>query len=92
MRATMVWLGTIAGSRMGNAGSFMKSYGWLGFVSQAGVSIGLAVTIGRTFPEWGGQLETLIISMVTVHEIIGPILLKFALDKSGETESVISKQ
>jgi len=92
MRGTMVWLGTVTGSRLGNAGSFMKNYGWLGFVSQAGVSIGLAVTIGRTFPDWGVQLETLIISMVTVHEIIGPILLKFALDKSGETEAASSKR
>ncbi len=91
-RGVMVWLGTIAGSRIGNAGSFMQQYGWLGFISQAGVSIGLAVTIGRTFPDWGGQLETLIISVVTVHEIVGPIFLKFALDRSGETESVISQQ
>jgi len=92
MRAVMVLLGTIAGSKIGNAGNFMQQYGWLGFISQAGVSIGLAVTIGRTFPDWGAQLETLIISMVTVHEIIGPILLKFALDRSGETEAVTRKQ
>ena len=91
-RGAMIWLGTITGSRIGKAGPIMKRLGWLGFISQAGVSIGLAVTIGRTFPNWGTQLETLIISMVTVHEIVGPILLKFALDQSGETKAVAGKQ
>ena len=88
VRILFIYLGTLLGARLGGATSKMSKYGWLGFISQAGVSLGLAVTISKTFPDWGPQLEILIISVVTIHEMIGPILLKYSLDKSGETQAV----
>lgn len=85
IRLILTYAGTLAGAWLGKASPKMAKYGWMGFISQAGVSLGLAVTISRTFPGWGPKLEMLIVAVVTLHEIAGPILLKFALDRSGET-------
>lgn len=57
---------------------------WLGLISQAGVTFGLASIVGRTFKGFGDDLETLIIAMVTVHELVGPLLMRRALLQSGD--------
>jgi hypothetical protein len=56
----------------------------MGLVSQAGVTLGLAILINAEFPDWGGRLYALIVSMITLHETIGPILFRSALAKAGE--------
>ncbi|BCS31640.1 hypothetical protein TBR22_A08420 [Luteitalea sp. TBR-22] len=57
---------------------------WMGLVSQAGVTLGLAILINAEFPDWGGRLYALIVSMITLHETIGPILFRNALARAGE--------
>ena len=58
--------------------------GWLGLTSQAGVALGLAAVARRAFPEWGVSLETLIVAMIGVHELVGPICFRQALRLAGE--------
>jgi Kef-type K+ transport system membrane component KefB len=62
----------------------LARYGWLGFISQAGVAVSLAGVARRAFPEWGVSLETLIVAMIGVHEVVGPICFKLALARAGE--------
>jgi len=65
---------------------------YLGFLGQAGVSIGFAGIIGSTFPGWGREFQTLILAVVAINQIIGPLGFKWALKKAGETaDSRISK-
>lgn len=59
-------------------------WGWMGVVSQAGVALGLAEVARRSFPEWGVSLGTLIVTMIGVHEAVGPVLFKRALAAAGE--------
>jgi Kef-type K+ transport system membrane component KefB len=59
-------------------------FGWMSVVSQAGIALGLAIVARRSFPEWGVSLGALIVTMIGVHEVIGPILFKRALDQVGE--------
>lgn len=63
-------------------------WGWMGVVSQAGVALGLAMVARRSFPEWGISLSTLIITMIGIHEVVGPILFKRALGAAGELAPV----
>ena len=56
---------------------------WSGFLSQAGVTIGIASLIERRF-EWGRHLETLVLAVVAINQLIGPVLLKWLLDRKGE--------
>jgi Kef-type K+ transport system membrane component KefB len=59
---------------------------WLGLMSQAGLTLGLATVARRAFPGWGVSLEGLIVGMVGVHELIGPILFRRALRLAGEVK------
>jgi Kef-type K+ transport system membrane component KefB len=61
--------------------------GWLGLVSQAGVTLGLAALVRRAFPEWGVSLEAFVLGMIGVHEIIGPIMFRWALQRPGAGEA-----
>jgi Kef-type K+ transport system membrane component KefB len=57
---------------------------WMGLISQAGVTFGLAALVGRNFPGFGAKIETLIVAVITLHELIGPVLTRRALQLAGE--------
>ncbi|MCI0673463.1 MAG: cation:proton antiporter [Myxococcaceae bacterium] len=57
---------------------------WMGLISQAGVTFGLASLMARSFPTFGPSAEVLIVAMVTLHELVGPVLTRRALVQSGE--------
>jgi Kef-type K+ transport system membrane component KefB len=44
-------------------------YGWLGFITQAGISLGLAQEVGELFPGWGERLSTALIAAIVRLEI-----------------------
>ena len=59
-------------------------YVWMGLISQAGVTLGLATIVATEFPAWGTQVRTLIVALTGLHILIGPILLKAGLQRAGE--------
>lgn len=69
----------------GDNPEYRKVYG-LGFITQAGVSLGLANEVMRRFPEWGETLGTLIIAIINLNQIVGPITFKYALQRVKETK------
>ncbi|MCD6584544.1 MAG: cation:proton antiporter [Desulfobacteraceae bacterium] len=58
---------------------------WMTYVTQAGVSIGLAQIAARQFPEIGIHLNTVVLAIIAINQIIGPIIFKLALNNVGET-------
>jgi len=58
---------------------------WMPYITQAGISLGLATVIGSEFPGWGEQITTLLISVIVINEILGPPLFKWSLNLAGET-------
>ena len=85
IRVLAIFLGTNVGARLGKADEGTRAFGWMGFVSQAGVSILLAALVGNSFGELGRSIETLIIGGVAINELIGPVLFKLGLGLAGET-------
>jgi len=79
VRLILLILSTYASARLMGEAKPTQKYLWSGFVPQAGVSLGFAVLIEREFPGWGSTLATLIIASITLNQIIGPILFKFAI-------------
>jgi Kef-type K+ transport system membrane component KefB len=63
----------------------VQRWGWAPLVSQAGLTLGLSIVIERTFPEFGVGLRSLVIATVAFNELVGPILFKLALDRTGES-------
>ena len=83
-RGLLTFLGTFTGARLTGEGRSVQKWGWMGFISQAGVALGMAIIIERTFPEWGGTFKALVLAVIAINQIIGPILLQKLLIKSGE--------
>lgn len=86
--------GAKIGSSIGKLPDNIKKYLGLGILSQAGVAIGLALIVKSEFVEFGSHgayIGATVITTVTAtsifFEIIGPILTKIALTKSGEIKS-----
>ncbi|MCB9677576.1 MAG: hypothetical protein H6737_20890 [Alphaproteobacteria bacterium] len=85
-RIAMIWLGMRIGSAWPGTDTMTRNYGWMGFVSQAGLALTLAGSIQRTFPgEVGSGLFSLILAGVAMNEVLGPVLLQFGLGFAGET-------
>jgi Kef-type K+ transport system membrane component KefB len=57
---------------------------WMAYITQAGVSIGLAQLAQRQFPEIGVHLTTLVLAVIFVNQVVGPITFKLALNRVGE--------
>jgi Kef-type K+ transport system membrane component KefB len=83
-RAVCVWGGTYLGTWLARAEPAVRRYAWLGFISQAGVTLALATIVARTFPTWGVEIQTMIVAMIAIHELVGPIGFQFGLRRAGE--------
>jgi len=88
VRGIGLWGGCRIGARLAGAEEKVRRYTWMGLVSQAGVALGLVTVAERVLPEVGGAMKTLFLAMIAVHELIGPILFRLALARSGELERV----
>jgi len=86
-RTLMVFVGSYLSGRLAKDKPIHYRHMWLGFVTQAGVSLGLLAEIARRFPDIGGPIQTILITTITVNQIMGPIAFKFALQRVGETRS-----
>lgn len=86
-RAVCVWAGTALGTRISAAEPAVQRYAWLGFISQAGVTLALSTIVARSFPTWGVEVQALIIAMIAIHELVGPIGFQIALRRAGEVNT-----
>ncbi len=85
-RIAMLWLGVRIGSLVPGTDDATRRYGWMGFISQAGLALTLAGSIKSTFGEGVGEgLFSLILAGVALNEILGPVALQFGLGFAGET-------
>ncbi len=84
VRSLLIWLGAYLGGSLSGDPTLLSRTSGLGFITQAGVSLGLAGIVVRSFPEWGAALSTLIVAIVALNQIIGPITFKYALGRVGE--------
>lgn len=74
-------------SRMAQDPPMLTKLGWTPLVSQAGLALGLAGVISGMFPVLGLPFQSLAIAVVAINEMVGPVLFKWALDRTGETQT-----
>jgi Kef-type K+ transport system membrane component KefB len=82
--AASTWLGAVV---VGGAAS-VRRHAWMGFLAQAGVTLGVANIVRDRFPVWGTDVATLIVAMIAVNQLIGPPAFRFALLRAGESRRV----
>jgi Kef-type K+ transport system membrane component KefB len=86
-RAGLKYAGTFLGAKFSREDSYVQKWGWSGFISQAGVALGMIIVIDRNFPNWGDEFRTVMLAVIAINQIIGPVMLQRLLIKSGETQS-----
>ncbi|KAF5430357.1 Kef-type K+ transport system, membrane component KefB [Candidatus Methanophagaceae archaeon] len=86
--------GAFIGSKLVKVEPFVQKYLGLALLSQAGVAVGLAVTVtgelsayGKVGADLGAMAITIIAATTVVFEIIGPIGVRYAVNRAGEAES-----
>jgi len=84
VRGGLTWAGATVGARITDAPAPVVRLGWMGLISQAGVTLGLSLLVAREFPTWGGQFVAITTAVIIVHLLVGPVLLKVALGRAGE--------
>jgi Kef-type K+ transport system membrane component KefB len=84
IRLAAVWVLTRAPARLAGSGEHVVRYAWMGFVAQAGLSLGLASRIQRELPDFGVAVATVVVAAVVINQLVGPVLWKHALEASGE--------
>ena len=83
-RAASLMGGARLGATLAKAEPVVGRWGPLGMIPQAGVSVGLAELVARHHPTWGTGVRGLVLAVVTLNQIVGPVLLRLALTRAGE--------
>ena len=73
----------VGGYFAGDARKFLP-FGWMPFVTQAGVAIGLTTVIIRQFPELSEEFTTTIVALVVMNLLVGPSLFKWYIFRANE--------
>ena len=88
VRTVAIFIGCLIGDIIVQDRTSGNSLLTLGFITQAGISIGLAKEIGIEFDEsWGPELASLSIGVVVLNQLIGPPLLKWVIHHVGESHT-----
>ncbi|MFQ5717936.1 MAG: TrkA C-terminal domain-containing protein [Acidobacteriota bacterium] len=88
VRLASIVVGSAVGGMLAGDPARFNRVGWMSFVTQAGIGLGLAEEIAGEFPTWGGSLSAVIVAIIVMNQVVGPPLFKWALHLVGEARSV----
>lgn len=82
------YLGAYLGARIVKSEPSIQRYLGLTLLPQAGVAIGMAQIVMSKLPEYGAQIRAVVLCATLIYELVGPVLTRIALVKSGEIENM----
>eukprot|EP00736_Rhodelphis_marinus_P010603 Rmarinus@m.23023 len=85
-RLAGLMIGASFGSTFAGWRPRLRKYAWMGFVTQAGFSMGLAREAALEFPEHSETLLTFIVGVIVMNEVVGPPLFNYAIVQLGEDQ------
>jgi hypothetical protein len=62
----------------------IKKYLGITLLPQAGVALGMSMTVTSTMGETGRLIRNITLFSVLIYELVGPLMTKIALTKAGE--------
>jgi Kef-type K+ transport system membrane component KefB len=86
-RAGALLVGSRIATSLVTSAPTVKKYAGFGLLPQAGLAIALALTLSRSFPEFGPEATALVLSIVGVNELVAPVLYRWSLVWSGEVQT-----
>jgi len=81
---TMI-LGSLLGASAAGESRLFRQIGWMPYVTQAGVGLGLVTVVAAAFPAWGEEFETILIAVIVLNQVFGPPFFKWSITKMGES-------
>lgn len=84
IRLAAIFAGSFGGGLAARDPAHHNRLGWLAYITQAGVGLGLAKEVMVEFPAWGADFATMIIAVIVLSQLIGPPLFKWAVSRAGE--------
>jgi Kef-type K+ transport system membrane component KefB len=84
-RALLLFASTWAGAKIAGEPAAILRSGWTPFLTQAGVSLGLAELVAASYPGIGTRIRTLVVAVVALNQLVGPVLFKRSLRRVGES-------
>ncbi|MEQ9468884.1 MAG: cation:proton antiporter [Ekhidna sp.] len=87
IRLITLVIGTSFSNLLTNEKLKLYQIGWMPYVAQAGVALGLVTVLSNQFPSWGDDLATLCIAVIILNQLIGPPLIAKAITIMGENKN-----
>ena len=84
VRLLGIFIGSFGGGTIAKDPMQHNRLGWMAYVTQAGVGLGLAKEVAVEFPAWGEAFATVIIAVIVVNQIVGPPFFKWVINRVGE--------
>ena len=84
LRGFLKFSGTFLGAKLTGEDKGVQTKAWAGFLSQAGVALGMAIVIQDNFPGWGDEFMALVLAIIAINQIIGPVFLQRLLVRVDE--------
>ena len=85
-------IGKIAGTRIGLRGQdippMVRRHLGYCLVSSSSLAVGLTIQIRTAFPEYAAAVTGIVLAAVVIFEIVGPLLTRRALLKTGEAKTI----
>ncbi|MBU0510311.1 MAG: cation:proton antiporter [Chloroflexi bacterium] len=85
VRLMGIFIGSFGGGVIAKDPMQYNRLGWMAYVTQAGVGLGLAKEVAVEFPTWGDAFATVLISVIVLNQIVGPPLFKWVIKRVGES-------
>lgn len=84
VRIVAIAIGTFVGGTLAGDPARYNRIGWMAFITQAGIGLGLAKEAAVEFPECGLPFATTLTAVIVLNQLVGPPLFKWAIQIAGE--------
>ena len=84
-RTVTYYIASRVGGRFGGERRLIRRSAWLGYLPQAGVTLGLLGLAAQQLPLLAERIRTVGLAGVAIFLLVGPVTLKRALRRAGET-------
>jgi Trk K+ transport system NAD-binding subunit/Kef-type K+ transport system membrane component KefB len=84
VRLIGIFVGSFGGGVAARDPMSHNKYGWMAYVTMAGVGLGLSKEVADQFPEFGIEFATIMIAVIVISQLVGPPLFKNAITRAGE--------
>ncbi len=92
VRTGAIMIGSFGGGLLAGVPPEHNRIGWMCYITQAGVGLGLAKGVADAFPDWGAAFATIVISVIVLNQIVGPPLFKWAIHLAREAHPPADRQ